>query len=95
MASRSVAHCSDSVRMDAAGTDYSAALRNPRFYVGGSANFRHARDVAICNARYVKEWMALCYPHRGPGVRAHQVLRQRSVRLSRVLKLDLTALNEL
>jgi hypothetical protein len=27
--------------------------------------------------------------------KVHQVLRQRSVRLSRVLKLDLTALNEL
>jgi hypothetical protein len=65
------------------------------FCVGGFAYFSHPRGVAICNARYAKEWMAWCCAHRGSGARARQVLRHRSVRLSRVLKLDLTALNEL
>jgi hypothetical protein len=58
-------------------------------------NLHHLHDVAIYNDEYMPMiGLDSCYPYQGTDARIEQTIK-RSVRLSRVLQLDLSALNEL
>jgi hypothetical protein len=62
--------------------------------MGGSVNLNHRHDVAIYNDECANDWIDSCYPYQGTDDRIEQAIK-RSVRLSRVLQLDLSAPNEL
>ena len=83
------------VKLDVGGLETERELeRSPSRLAYTSADreyFRHPRDMAICSARHVKDWVVLC--HRGRLLRHCRFAGSGRVSAPS-LKLDLTTLKE-